>query len=196
MGLPTLVNFLSMFELGKKPSSGALDDIATVLAGVSTTNGNSIKYRAKNLIAQYPILYSDSVSSSTVQLVNKALEHEYVNLLRLLIQNVGATNNFSSTSKFLQGFHQNIYNDKNLDAGLKLVNGPNPNTNESMIQIAFKEANKELLNPFIKDLNQRSLNEETITKEHRLMLKEDDASTPLTNDNKDEKDSVSVQLLE
>jgi hypothetical protein len=160
MDLPTLVNLLSTFEIGGRKRSSDLDPAIDAIKGSMTSNNNSIKYRAKNLIAQYPILYSDNVSSSTVQLLNKALEHEYVNLIRLLVQNVGADDNFASTSQFLGNFHQNIYSDRNLDPGL----------NESMVNIALKEANKELLTPIEEDLNARSLNEATITKEHKALL--------------------------
>jgi hypothetical protein len=162
MDLPTLINLLSSFEIGGKKRSSSLDPAIDAIRGSATSNNNSIKYRAKNLVAQYPILYSDNVSSSTVQLLNKALEHEYVNLIRLLVQNVGAEDNFSSTSQFLGNFHQNIYSDRNLEPGL----------NESVINIALKEANKELLTPIEEDLNFRTLNEGTITKEHRMMLED------------------------
>jgi hypothetical protein len=178
MDIPALLKFFNMFGVGKSVASRDEDDpigeIASVLVGMKTSNSNSIKYRAKNLIAQYPILYSDNVSSSTVQLLNKALEVEYVNLLRLIIQNNGASNNFSSTDKYLQGFHQNIHNDRNLDDTLQSIAGDNSARNESaMMEVALKQANKELLTPIDEDLNMRTVNEDTVLKGHRALLEAD-----------------------
>jgi len=182
MDLPTLISFFDLFGLGKndkKQLPSALDDIASVMVGVSTSNNNSIKYRARNLIAQYPILFSDNISSTTVQLLNRALELEYVNLLRLIIQNDGAPSNFKSTADYLAGFHSNIHNDRNLDGALAQIATESVTKDaydeSAIISMALKEANKELLMPFNEDLNLRIINEDTVVKAHKALLEAKDS---------------------
>lgn len=165
MDLPTLINFLNVFSTGKGKESKLsrqAGEVAKTIAEVNTSRSTSIKYRAKSLIAQYPVLCSDNLSSKSVVLVNKALEHEYVNLLKLIIQNDGVQD-YKNTSSYLKNFHQNIHNDKNLDSTLDIIKHEH-----------LKEANIDLLTPINEDLNQRSLNEDTVLKEHNAILTEAD----------------------
>lgn len=171
-----LVKFLQAFGAGSDSKhKGELSKNAEyakdILGSVLTPRGNSIKYKAKELIAQYPVLFSDNLTSHSVTLVNRALEHEYVNLLQLLIQNDGVKGGFKNTAQYLGGFHQNIHNDRNLDDTLNTAIGhlsktgtvSNETLNESVVlKKAISDVSKELLVPVAEDLNYRSLNEESI----------------------------------
>jgi hypothetical protein len=180
MDFATLTNFISAFGVIPKVADGEdspLDKVATVLAARSQTRSTNIRYRAKDLVAQYPVLYSDNVTSQTVQLVNRALEHEYVNLLRLLIQNDNLEDGFKSTGDYLKGFHQNLSHDSNLDPVLKragdLEKAFPARESASTMSKAISDVSRELLVPISEDLNYRTLNEDTIIfKEYDNVLTE------------------------
>jgi hypothetical protein len=169
----SLITFLSAFGAGsnkdknKNQLSKGAEYASDILGSVLTPRGNSIKYKAKELIAQYPVLFSDNLTSHSVTLVNRALEHEYVNLLQLLIRNDGVKGGFKNTASYLGGFHQNIHNDRNLDDTLNPAVGHLAKTgtvsNESLVmKKAIADVSKEFLTPMSEDLNYRSLNEESI----------------------------------
>jgi hypothetical protein len=186
MDLPTLIGFISTFGFGKNKSTKTeldknAEEIAKALADVSTVRGNSIKYKAKGLIAQYPVLYSDNVTSGTVQLLNRALEHEYVNLIKLLIQNEKTISADVNTREFLKRYHDNIYNDRVLDSTLNDVK------NESLVlEKHIDEVSREYLTPIEEDLNYRTLNEDTITKEYKKLMKENNIILEANDDDKKE----------
>jgi len=180
MDVPTLLRFIGAFDLTKGVGAGqSAQDLASYFKNSSTSNGTSIKYRAKELLAQYPVLVSDNLSFKSVQLITRALEHEYVNLLKLLMQNEGDSD-FTNTGAFLKSFHSNIHNDVNLDPVLK---------SESTMEKALTEANRDLLASVREDLNMRSLNEETVTRDYKRLFNEADLPAP-KDDDKDEEQVV------
>jgi hypothetical protein len=115
-----------------------------------TFGRNSIKNRTKDLILQYPLLASSSISSDTVQMCAKALEHEYVNILTVLInsqiQTEFSEDEAKDTQTFLKRYHTNIY--KN---GSAYVN----ETSEHELT----RASRELLEAYDNAINLESLNE-------------------------------------
>jgi hypothetical protein len=163
MDFATLVNFIGAFSKKGSDVASTLDGATDIIRQTQTRNSRSIKFRAKDLVAQYPVLYSDNLSLKTVQLIGKALEHEYVHLLRLLVLNNGDAD-YKDTETYLRGFHQNIYNNANLDP--TLLQSP---VSEALIA----EASKELLTPINEDLNTNVLNNDTVLKEHRALLEAD-----------------------
>jgi hypothetical protein len=199
----SLITFLSAFGAGSKDgknknqlSKGA-EYASDVLGSVLTPRGNSIKYKAKELIAQYPVLFSDNLTSHSVMLVNRALEHEYVNLLQLLIQNDGVKGGFKNTASYLGGFHQNIHNDRNLDDTLNPAVGHLSKTgtvsNESLVmKKAIADVSKEFLTPMSEDLNYRSLNEESIDVKFSKLVEDwldKDQQGPRTKDQHDKEET-------
>ena len=106
-----------------------------------------IRGRAKGLILQYPVLMSDAITLESASAVCRTLEHEYANLLTLLINDRSVTTdiNDTATSGFLRGFHNNILESKDIG------------------KWAFKEANQELLNETYDNMiDERSLNDYTV----------------------------------
>jgi|GEM_PF-2909439 len=74
--------------------------------------GSSIKSRTKDLVLQYPLLLSDTISLDTATLLSRSLEHEYVNLVSILlnssnIQKADGTKEISAT-EFITQYHKNI----------------------------------------------------------------------------------------
>lgn len=103
---------------------------------------NSIKNASDDLIAQYPVLFTDDISRDNISLVIKALENEYVNMLVLILNNnsIGSNLNINDpnyTANFLRKYHMNI----NLN---------NESYQESLkdIENTYIKKNKELLIPF------------------------------------------------
>jgi len=158
MDLTTLLNFVGAFKNTASSTKSATDDVAGAVAGMLTSNNKSIRYRSKSLVAQYPVLYSDNISPRTVSIVNKALEVEYVQLLRLLILNDRVSTDFKGTSDYLGGFHQNIHNDQNMDGVLNKI------ANESVDERSLNETNKALLATISEDLDLESLNKLSVDK--------------------------------
>ncbi|QXN70136.1 hypothetical protein INTERNEXUS_95 [Bacillus phage vB_BspM_Internexus] len=185
MDINTLMNFISAFGFGKdlnkdkSPRTKDWETAAEILGATATARRGSIKYRAKDLIAHYPVLFSDNLTSHSVQLVNRALEHEYVNMLKLLIQNDGA-DGFENTASYLKGYHQNISHDANLDSHLsKSTDELERRFSESVItENDLRDANKKLLESFSDDLNLQVLNDSTVSKEYKNLLedKKDDSN--------------------
>lgn len=198
MDVPTLINFIRAFGFGSEANKKDKDDpynlnvAADILNSTVTARKGSIKYRSKDLIAQYPVLFSDNLTSHTVQLVNRALEHEYVNILKLLIQNDGA-DNFQNTGSYLKGYHQNISHDANLNSYLsKSSDELEKRFSESVItENDIRDANNKLLESFSSDLNLRVLNEATVDKEFKGLLEAEDKKD--TKENKDDKKSQEME---
>lgn len=70
--------------------------------------GDSIKNRTKDLILQFPVLCSDSISMEYMTIINKAFESDYASKIGIAIQSIPATS-AKNTMEFLKQFHKNIY---------------------------------------------------------------------------------------
>jgi hypothetical protein len=193
----SLIKFFQAFGFGSDKEKSNLaknaEYASDILGSILTPRGNSIKHKAKELIAQYPVLFSDNLTSHSVTLVNRALEHEYVNLLQLLIQNDGVKGGFKNTASYLGGFHQNIHNDRSLDDTLNPAIGHLGKTgtvsNESVVMSkALEEVNRELLVPMEEDLNYRSLNEESVDIKFASLLEARKGKSKPQNDDEDKKE--------
>jgi len=77
---------------------------------------NGIKAKARDLILQYPVLVSNTLSQETVSAVTRALEHEYANYMVLLINDEGVVDaeKGKSTAGYLRTFHNNVLESGNL----------------------------------------------------------------------------------
>lgn len=134
----------------------------------NTSTNNSIKNKAKDLVLQYPVLVSDSISGDTSLLLARALEHEYINLISILINSepirvINNTENKRGTlptsSEYLKKFHQNI-NRSFMDS--------------ANITEEIRKSNLSLSEDFNSRLNYDVLNETTIPK---YLLSEADGDT-------------------
>ncbi|ALN97949.1 hypothetical protein Bp8pS_270 [Bacillus phage vB_BpuM-BpSp] len=172
MDIQALTSFISAFGIKAGKDNDGEKILGSFLMNRASSRTGSIKFRSRDLIAQYPVLASDNISAKTLQILNKGLEVEYVNLLRLLIQNDGATN-FSNTGEYLSRFHQNISN----RVGSTDEDRKDSNNYEKMVkedvQIESKIhsiSNRELLENFNENLNFQSLNELTISRAHQQVV--------------------------
>lgn len=78
---------------------------------------NGIKARARDLVLHYPVLVSNTLSQETVSAVTRALEHEYANLMVLLINDENLDGG-PSTSDYLKGFHNNVLESGNIPSSV------------------------------------------------------------------------------
>lgn len=110
---------------------------------------NSIKHRTKDLVLQYPVLSSNSISSDTIQIVSRALEHEYVNILTVLmnseIQHEVSNDGDATAANYLKNYHTNIYRSVSSYA-------------ESVSISEISKASQELLVKFEESINMQNLN--------------------------------------
>lgn len=74
---------------------------------INGKNYGSIKQVSKDLIATYPMLFSDSISLDSAVLISNAFEHEYTYMISLIINDRIVTS-ATSASEVVSGFHQNI----------------------------------------------------------------------------------------
>lgn len=130
------------------------------------TTKNSIRARSKDLVLQYPILVSDTLSSNSSQLISRALEHEYVVLLMTVLNNKIQEDieDSETTSDVLKRYHTNIY---------YKGTGYNEYT-ESVTESDLIKANKELLIPWNETINKTSINDLSYP---NSIFKEDDESS-------------------
>lgn len=91
------------------------------VAGVfSSRNYNSIKQVSKDLIATYPMLFSDSISIDTAYLVSNAFENEYTYLISLII-NDSIIVSANSAKEVVSQFHRNITRYESYESDLKTL---------------------------------------------------------------------------
>jgi len=141
--------FLDLLLHGKEIK----DDIKSFKDMNKVTNG--IKARARDLILQYPVLVSNTLSQETVSAVTRALEHDYANHMVLLISDQNLDGG-PSTSDYLKGFHNNVLEPGNLPSSvLNKVNGE-----------ILNETNQNLF-------NEMSLNDLTVNSVKMKLFNED-----------------------
>lgn len=116
---------------------------------------NGIKARARDLVLHYPVLVSNTLSQETVSAVTRALEHEYANLMVLLINDENLDGG-PSTSDYLKGFHNNVLESGNIPSSV------------------LNKVHGEILNETSKKLfNEMSLNDLTISSTKMKLFNED-----------------------
>lgn len=76
------------------------------VTGIGTNN--SIKLLAKDMILQYPVLFSNAISMKTCKMIADSLENEYAVLIKLLINNMGSQQAGTSAIDVIKQYHQNI----------------------------------------------------------------------------------------
>jgi hypothetical protein len=74
---------------------------------INGKNYGSIKQVSRDLIATYPMLFSDSISLDSAVIISNAFEHEYTYMISLIINDKIVTS-ATSASEVVSGFHQNI----------------------------------------------------------------------------------------
>ena len=98
---------------------------------------------------QYPVLTSNSISSDAVQITSRALEHEYVNILTVLmnseIQHEVSNKGDATAGEYLKNYHTNIYRRRSAFS-------------ESASVGELTKANQELLIGFEESINSQNLN--------------------------------------
>lgn len=158
----TLIDFISNFSkatgIGKssdKNDSELWNGVNDTIHNVASFNSNSLRHRVKDLIAQYPILFSDNLTNKSLMLCTRAFEHEYVNMLALLINNDSIASKNMNSTDFLSQFHNNIFrNNTDLE-----INMGSKGVSESYTVKNFEEGNIELLKPILNETI--SLNDKT-----------------------------------
>lgn len=150
MILSDLVMLITDLTSDSSILSGAGDNVRSGFKSVRNINQrNSIKHRTKDLILQYPILTSNSISSDAVQIASRALEHEYVNILTVLmnseIEHEIDNQGDATASAYLKKYHTNIYRGSSSYA-------------ESATVGELTKANQELLISFEESINSQNLN--------------------------------------
>lgn len=108
----------------------------------------SIKNQTKDLILQFPILCSNTLSSDTMNLLSKGFEYEYANLVGIYINNSPICSE-QNTIAFLRRFHKNIQkgymesvDEKSIIAANKKLMEDHANINEwSLISESKKNKN-------------------------------------------------------
>lgn len=111
----------------------------------SSKSRNSIRNKTKDLILQYPVLASNSISSDAIQITSRALEHDYVNLLSVLINQKifeEVDKDEAEVDVFLRKYHTNIYR----------------GAYSETTKVDMQKANNELLTPFSETINLQNLN--------------------------------------
>ena len=106
--MPSVDNILDFMISGKKQVSQAKADFNALK---DPRKNMGIRARAKGLILQYPVLMSDAITVESASAVCRTLEHEYANLLTLLINDRSVTDdiNATNTTEFLSTFHRNVF---------------------------------------------------------------------------------------
>ena len=154
MDLGTLLGVINRLKKTKNSNQSDSDYIGGLKDINQINKINSIKGQARKSIAQYPVLFSENVSSEMAPIINHALEVENATLLAMVIQN---TDSFSSggAGSVLGAVHRE--------------NGFLPGC-ENVHELY--EANKELLLPYEENFNMRSLNESYYTKDMMIYFSE------------------------
>lgn len=150
-----------------------------------SAGNNSIKYKSRKSIAQYPVLFSDSLNSKTVDTINRGLEAEYASLISLILSN-SAEINGNNVEDVIGGFHKNIDTDERLDPLFNNVNTENTHNfflcgTESLN--ALNEANRELLKSSESYFIETTLNYNSYSSDFKNILQEDKKpNTKTTNE--------------
>jgi len=161
----TMVNF---FKGGKdvynnvknsKTSKLSKSDIDELSNDLYYGLGDSIQNRTKDLVLQFPMLCSDTISRDTATLITKAFEFEYAQLVALAVDSVPMASQ-ANTIEFLKQFHKNVtasYLSEEFRCAV--------NSTYRSIRNASKNSNKNCI------INESSLNKITI--KDFIRLKED-----------------------
>lgn len=152
MGLTELIGLvtdIAGFSKSDRVKNNASDLNSASKDLVYVTMGRrSIKARTKDLILQYPMLTSTSISSDTALVVCRALEREYVNLITVLLNSEIADfekDGVGSTEEYLKKFHTNIYRTGSLV--------------EDATMSEWIKGNEQLLVPYEETINLNVVNE-------------------------------------
>lgn len=160
MDLKTLlgtITRLKKVKVSKNPSEAKEQIVG--LKDINNINKiNSIKGKARQSIAQYPVLISENVSSKISPILTHALEVEYATLVSMIIQNT-ASYDTGDVQGVIGTFHKE--NDVSFLCGT--------DNKESLY-----EANKELMKLYNDQFNMKSLNESYYTRDMIMYLSEAD----------------------
>lgn len=119
----------------------------TILTAKNISKINSLQGKARESIAQYPILFSENLNPKLAPIIANGLEVDYASLVLLVISNTSAFDSGSASSVIRQ-FH-------NLNGGLRedvfLAGVENVHS--------LYEANKALLQPYEEAFNMKTVNE-------------------------------------
>lgn len=137
--------------VGSSSAKGIMGKFNAGNRAVQSLSGKqSIKNKAKNLVLQYPMLTSTSISSDTALVISRALEREYVNLITIVLNSTIANSqdildNGGEAGEFLKKYHSNITRKASMVEGVSIRE--------------WDRGNRELLTPYSETINLESLNE-------------------------------------
>lgn len=201
MDFLVLFNFLKdnkMVKNGVKAAKDAYNGnaendvkMAQGLFNRHNAGGNSIKFQARESIAQYPVLVSDSLSFKTIQTVNGALEAQYASMLALVLQNA-ASNEGKSAGAVLKQYHNNLHHNRKLEMEFNVQESTG---NKYFLcgvdsKSALREANIELLKTHDELLNEDTLNSITYTRDFMNILEEAGKDDEDDDDGKKDKKKI------
>jgi hypothetical protein len=91
----------------------AMEKHAKGIKAITSKKGRSVASLSKNLILQYPCLFSNDCAYDTIEMITRAMEHEYTTMLLLVVNDAisasgDKTNKINNVSDFLAQYHTNI----------------------------------------------------------------------------------------
>lgn len=115
-------------EINSQDIKSAVDDVdKTCKYLASVRSRSSIRTKTKGLVLHYPLLTENSLSTDSMITINKALEHEYINLLAIAFgDKIFAEIDMAkaSVSDLLRQYHTNIdFNDDKILSGDSSIDG-------------------------------------------------------------------------
>lgn len=97
---------------GSKDISNNLKDIQNTVEYIKGISKRlSIKSMSRGTICQYPMLFSTGISMDTAPIISKAFEHEYINILIIILNDQIETEmdlSKATTTQLLTRFHTNL----------------------------------------------------------------------------------------
>lgn len=140
-----ITDVLNVFTKGKDKYDGYPKEIAKI------QKRNSIKQQSSGLVCQYPMLVSNGIGMETTQMICKALEHEYANLLVLILNSaiIKTVDGDDNIADYLKNFHTNYGYRGPMDIATEST---------SLSNSEFEKINRELCTPFEETINMKNLN--------------------------------------
>ena len=145
-----------------------MSKIGDLLSGLSfnlnikSRKQQSIKSKTKDLILQYPMLFSSGLSYNTAELLSRSLEHEYASLMVVLLKNtiINAVNDDDSAADVLKKYHTNMGSEDD-DVKKDMEDYLNKWFNENYVftKTQLTEACREMLTTLEESYNTKNLND-------------------------------------
>ena len=155
----------SVLGIGSKVGNAAAGETGDFIRNSVTSGGGNRQYerslrgRSESFVLQFPVVVSDSLSVDSVEVIRNQVELERSLDLSNIITNTPVVN-MTNSNDYLSQYHQNVY----------MAKGGSPLATANESAEAFKETNERLLADPDEDLEQKSLNTQTLP--HDLVKEE------------------------